>query len=221
MSGQAAKDAAAKERIITHMNNDHHDSVVRYLECYHRMPGYKAYTGKISDISLTELTFTCANETFKTPFEPPLTSYREARERVVQMDKDCLVALNRSNITVKKYIPPHGRYAILFAIVTITFAAFSMRSNFSPDGYVATYIHAGFARFCWAVQPLVMYGMLVIHSSEAYHMATGRLRKHSVNMRSKIWWQWLYSTFIEGVGSFDRFDKMIKRECEAQEKQKH
>jgi hypothetical protein len=35
-------------------------------------------------------------------------------------------------------------------------------------------------------------------------MATGRLRKHSVNMQTGVWWQWLGSTFIEGFGSFKR-----------------
>lgn len=186
MGDQAAKDAAAKERIITHMNNDHHDSVIRYLEYYHRLPGYKAYDGKISGISLEELVFSCGNETYKTAISPPMTSYREARERVVQMDKECIAGLRRSDITVAEYIQPHGLYLALFLIVSATFVSFSRRATFEPDGFVATYVHHGFARFCWKIQPWVLYPMLMIHIAETVHMATGRLRSHSVNMRNKV-----------------------------------
>lgn len=133
--------------------------MIRYLEYYHKLPGYKAYSGRITDISLKDLTLSCGNETFTTPISPHMTSYREARERVVQMDRECVAGLKRSDITVKKYIPPHGHYWILFVVVTVTLTAFSMRGNFAPDGYLAIYVHGGFARFCWRVQPLVFYGM--------------------------------------------------------------
>lgn len=120
------------------------------------------------------------------------------------MDKDCLEGLNRSEITVKEYIPPHGAYLALFILVATTFVVFSRRSNFEAGGYVAAVVPSAFARFCWKVQPYVLYGMMVIHAAETYHMATGRLRKHSVNMRSKAWWQWMGTCFIEGVGSYKR-----------------
>ena len=178
--------------------------VIRYLEHYHKLPGYKAYTGTIADISLEELVFQCGGETYRTRMEPAMTSYREARERVVQMDKDCLAGLNRSDITVKEYIPPSGLYLMSFIIISTTFLAFSSRSNFKAGGLLATILPSAFARFCWTIQPFVLYPMLVIHSLEAYHMATGRLRKHSVNMQTGVWWQWLGSTFIEGFGSFRR-----------------
>lgn len=133
-----------------------------------------------------------------------MTSYREARERVVEMDKECLVGLGRSDITVIEYIPPHGFYLALFMTVSATLIAFSTRSIFEEGGYVSALVPGAFLRFCWIIQPFVFYPMLVIHGAEAYHMARGRLTKHSVNVRSRIWWQWLGSTFIEGVGSFDR-----------------
>lgn len=168
------------------------------------MPGYKAYSATITDISLKELVFSCGNETYKTPFEPPMTSYREARERVVEMDKECLAGLKRSSVTVSEYIPPHGLYLVLFVVVSVTFVAFSTRTNFERGGYVAAVVPNAFASFCWTIQPFILYPMMLIHAAETYHMATGRLRKHSVNMRSKVWWQWLATTFIEGVGSYNR-----------------
>lgn len=133
-----------------------------------------------------------------------MTSYREARERVVEMDKECLAGLNRSDITVNEFLPAHGPYLAGFIVVTVTFIAFSTRRNFDRDGYVAAVVPSGFSQFFWTIQPFVLYPMLVIHILESFHMATGRLRKHNVNVRSKIWWQWLGTTFIEGVGSFNR-----------------
>lgn len=133
--------------------------MIRYLEYYHRLPGYKAYDGKITDISLGELVFSRGNETYKTAISPPMTSYREARERVVQMDKECIAGLRRSDITVSEYIRPRGVYLASFLIVSATFISFSRRATFEPDGLVATYVHSGFARFCWTVQPWVLYSM--------------------------------------------------------------
>ena len=178
--------------------------MVRYLEYYHGLPGYKAHAGVLIDISLQKLDFRCGSDTYATAIEPAMISYREARERVVQMDKECLNGLGRSDITVKKFLPPHGLYLVLFAIVTVTFVGFSRRSNFDTGGILTRILPAAFNNFCWTVQPFVLYSMLIIHGVEAYHMATGRLRKHSVNINSKIWWQWAGATFIEGVGSFNR-----------------
>lgn len=99
---QNAADEAAKQRIISHMNKDHHDSVqspslktshwyilideqiVRYLEHYAKLPSWTAYDGAVADISLDSMTMTCGSRTHRIPFDPPMASYRDARERVVQ-----------------------------------------------------------------------------------------------------------------------------------------
>ncbi|KAI5195028.1 hypothetical protein E4T39_08397 [Aureobasidium subglaciale] len=220
MSDQS-KDEAAKTRIISHMNADHHDSVVRYLEHYHHLPGYQAWTGKITDASLDHIAFECAGLKYRTPLEPPMTSFREARERLVQMDKECVEALGRSDITVKEFLPPKGPYLVGFIIVLTTFVAFSSRSNFEQGSFVSGLAPEPFARFCWKIQPYIWYGMLVIHTAETISMARGRLRKHNVNIRSQTWWLWLATTFIEGVGSYNRFDNMIRKKRAEKDKQKH
>ncbi|KAH0060422.1 hypothetical protein KCU96_g20762, partial [Aureobasidium melanogenum] len=129
MSDQASKDAAAKARVISHMNADHHDSVIRYLENYHHLPSYQAYNGRISDVSLEYIAFECAGMNYRTPLNPPMSSFREARERLVQMDKECIEALDRSDITIKEFIAPTGLYLVLFVIVSTTLVAFRTRTN--------------------------------------------------------------------------------------------
>lgn len=223
MSEQASNDEKSKARIITHMNNDHHDSVismylsssvfevltdaqqvVRYLEHYHHLPGYQAFKGKISDASLDHIAFECAGQIYKTPLNPPMASFREGRERLVQMDKECREALDRSDITVKDFLPATGIYLASFVLISAVFLAFGLRSNFEEGSVLSALLPRSFARFCWTVQPFVFYGMLAIHSAETWHMSRGRLRKHNVNIRSRVWWLWMATTFIEGVGSYNR-----------------
>jgi hypothetical protein len=178
--------------------------VIRYLEHYHHLPGYQAFTGKISDASLNHIAFECAGLTYKTPLNPPMASFREARERLVQMDKECIQALDRSDITVKEFQPATGIHLAVFVLVSTTFLAFGSRSNFEQGSLVSAFLTRSFADFCCSIQPLVLYPMLAIHSAEAWHMSRGRLRRHSVNVRSRVWWLWMATTFIEGVGSFNR-----------------
>lgn len=147
----------------------------------------------------------CESRTYRKPFEPPMTSYREARERVVEWDKECVSGLNRSDITVKEFLPPSGAYSIVFAVVSATFVAFCRRSNFVPGGLISRFVPEIFVHFCWTIQPILFYSMLVIHVVEAAHMATGRLRKHCVNPRTAVFWKWVGTTFIEGFGAFKRF----------------
>lgn len=178
--------------------------VIRYLESYHHLPGYQAYNGKISDVSLEYIAFECAGMNYRTPLDPPMSSFREARERLVQMDKECLEALGRSDITIKEFIAPTGWYLVLFGIVSTTLVAFRTRANFESGSFISAVVPQSFARFCWTIQPLIWYGMLAIHGAETWNMARGRLRKHNVNIRSRVWWLWIATTFIEGVGAYNR-----------------
>ncbi|TKX24037.1 hypothetical protein C1H76_3605 [Elsinoe australis] len=221
MDDQATKDAAAKQRIIGHMNADHHDSVVRYLEHYHGQSAWSAYSGKITDVSLSDITFQSEAGSFKTVIEPPMASFREARERLVAMDKECVAALDRSDITIREWQPPYGWYLALFVTVSVTFLAFSTRSNFALDSLFAAILPDFFRKFCYAIQPYLLVFLLVVHGAETFTMASGRLKRHNVNIRTLVYWQWVGDTFIEGVGAFNRFDKLVRQKQIAKAQQKH
>ena len=62
--------------------------------------------------------------------------------------------------------------------------------------------------------------MFVIHSAEAVHMVTGRLRRYQVECFSGVWWEWVADNFFEGAGAYVRFDEMVKEKREAKEKGK-
>ena len=220
-----AQDVAAKQRIITHMNADHQDSLVRYLEFFCHLSSFSARNAKLMDVSFKSLSLASSNGAYHIiPIEPPINAWAEIRERVVAMDAEAVKGLKRSNITVKEYITPSGFMAVTFVATALTFVVFSKRSNLEPGSYLYEYLllHApGFADWCYSIQPLLVFLMYTIHGSETLYMTTGRLKKHSVPSFSALWWKWVLGTFVEGIGSFIRFDRMIKEEEEKKAKAKH
>lgn len=216
MADQAAKDAASKQRIVTHMNADHQDSLIRYLEHFCNLSSYAARNAKLVDVTFDSLTILSSDGSpHSISIKPSMNSWSEVRPRVVAMDAEAVAALGRSNITVKKYKRPKGFMAVVFVATACTFVLFSKRSNFQPGSFVYDSVmrHVpGFAKFCYKIQPMVIYPMVVLHSGEAIYMERSRLEKHTVPKFSKLWWKWLLSTFVEGVGAFVRFDRIVEIE---------
>lgn len=175
----------------------------------------------MTGITLDGMTFSASGKTYRVPFEPPLDSYREARERVVAMDKECLAGLGRSDITIDEFIWPTGIYGLEFAIIAATFLGFSQRWWFEPGRVVEQFLGAGFARFAWTIQPWLILGMALVHGAELVYFIPTRLSKHSVSLRSPVWWQWAVAEFVCGIFCTSRFDALVRRKREAKEKQQH
>jgi len=150
-----------------------------------------------------------------------MTSYREARERVVQLDKEALAGLCRSDITIQEFSPPTGLWAVEFAVISATFLAYSQRWWFAQGEIVDRVLGAGFARFSWTIQPWLITLMVGLHAAEMAYFMKNRLSKHSVNPRTGLFWKWSATTFIEGVFAFNRFDTLVAEKREEKAKQKH
>lgn len=225
MAENETKDAAIKQRIITHMNKDHQDSLTRYLEHYCHVSSYYARNARLEDITYSSMTLvtdmTCR---YIIPIDPPLASWSEARPRVVAMDAAALEGLKRSNISVKKYKPPKGLYVVVPIAVMCTLVTFSKRSNFEPGSFLYDHLLNSvpkFAKFCYHIQPFLFPGMLAIHFAEATYIAKTRLETHSIPRYSLLWWKWVISTFFEGVANFSRFDQIIHEQEDVRAKIKH
>ena len=225
MDETQSKDAEAQQRVISHMNRDHQDSVARFLEHFAHVSTYSARKAKLTDITLDSLTIISSNGSpYVIPLDPPLAHWPEVRERVVAMDQEALRGLNRSSITVREYRRPRGFLAVVFVASANTMVWFSQCSNFLPGSFLYEYIlkHVpNFARFCYGIQPYVFYPTLAIHISEALWMERSRLRKFNVPRFSKLRWHWLSSNFIEGAGAFVRFDRIVQEEITKKETKKH
>ena len=221
------KEAIAKARIIAHMNKDHSDSLIRYLQHYTGFSLSAARNARLIDITFEDMTIASPTAyhvyTNTIRLNPPLSAWSEARARLVEMDGEARWALGCSDITVKKYIPPSGFMAVVVAVVVWTFATFSRRSNFLPGSYYysAFFQHVPrFAKLCYMLQPFVL-STIPIHCAEAYYLAKYRLEKHTVPTFSSLWWKWMISDFVEGYGTLHRFDLHVEEERIKKEQQKH
>lgn len=227
MAFPTEKDAAARIRILTHMNADHQDSISRYLQYYHSFSSFSSRNAILSDIDFTSMTVLPSpnsKRTYRIAIFPPMTSWSEARPRVVEMDAEATAALGRSTVTVKEYTRPRGFMSVVWVAAFVTFLAFSRRANFRPgslcyDGLL--HYVPGFNNFCWKIQPLVIYPMVVLHAAEALYMERSRLARHTVKAFGRVWWMWIFSTFVEGVGAFLRFDEVVREEEQKKAKARH
>jgi Protein of unknown function (DUF2470) len=163
----------------------------------------------MEDIALNKITLSAGGRTFFIPIDPPLKSFSEARERVVKMDQDCIEALGRDSITIKEYRAPRGFDAVIFATCFSTYILLSRPENVS---FVFQLVPE-FAAFVLKIRLLVLYPMIIIHLVESSLMIR-KLQRHSVPLFSKLWWTWTVSCFIEGIGSFRRYDLSCELEVD-------
>ncbi|ORY06237.1 integral membrane protein-like protein [Clohesyomyces aquaticus] len=225
MATTDAQDAAARERIIKHMNADHRDSIRRCIEHALGVSCWQTGDARMTDISLDKMKFAFGDNKVAVPFDPPMKTFREARERLVQMDKDAVKALRRSDITVKIFIPPyaHLHHLFNFSLCLVTFACFSKPSNFTPGSFLydlLLYRVPSFASFCLKIQPTLITIMLAIHIVEAAVMVK-KMEKHSVVPLSGLWWSWVGSCFIEGFTAFNRLNGMVAQKKKEKEAKSH
>lgn len=188
---------------------------------FHKLSAWQAYDGQMCGVDLAGMTLTCRGNDYRVKFDPPMTSYREARDRMVQLDQEAKFGLKTSDITVTEFLPPTGWYAIPFAIITATFLGYSQRWWFANGEIMERYLGAGFAKFSWTIQPYLIAGMLFIHLAELHYFVRRKLPRHSVNPRQPLFWKWTTTTFIEGQFSFKRFDKLVEKKRVEKTKQKH
>jgi len=232
---------AIKTRIMNHMNADHASSLSFFTRYYCKLPAAQASTAKLTDIELNHLIISTTTSfsnyaTNRTtarnyiPIEPPMSSFSEARERMVAMHNEAVAGLGFSDITVTHYQPPKSvLHIFVFAITLWSWLSFCHRPNLLPDAPVKpiyTFWSVGgywpaLASFAYYVQPLTVTAMLSIHISETIYFAYTRLYKHQVRIGSVLWWSWVTSNFIEGVGAIQRFDATVKSNEEEKKHKKH
>lgn len=211
------------------MNEDHQDSLIRYLRHYNQISSFSARTATLSAVDLSALTIsTCptplATRTYQIPTNPPLNSWADARPRFVAMNNEACSGLGCSPITVKEYVPPSGLMLVNFSLCFWTLSTFCRRAHFVPGSLYYAFLFQyipSFSSFCYTIQPLVFYAMVAVHLAEIIYMERSRLRRHTVRMFNRVWWTWLLSDFVEGWPATMRLDRLVKKEEEKQAKQKH
>lgn len=231
-------EAATKQRIISHMNRDHPDSVslrlgwmvgnsnvpqvMRYLESYSKVPYGCASYSKLVDISLSTMTIEAKGKQYTVTLDPPMNSWSEARERYVQMDKECIAALGRHPTSLNTYRPPKSPADIwMWTMCTFLFLTLPRRANWVPGSLIGNQISKfGLSGLFLRARWPTWWFMFIVHGIEAYMMSQ-RMRKHSVPFWSKVWWAWVASTMLEGFTSWWRLADVVADKEAAKANAKH
>ena len=209
-------DKAAKERIIGHVNRSHQDTLSRYLEHYCRLPRATTQDALLEEVTHEHMILTSAGTSRRhlIPWDPPLTSYTGARERMVQMDQEALAGLGRSRIRLDRYSPPRGFHLVVLVATVSTFVGFCRQGNFWPGSFLydtlLVNLPSSLLAFCRWIQPVLFPGMLAVHLSETVWLDRSRLTRYNVPRLSRLWWTWMLSNFSEGWGAFQRLDRIVE-----------
>ncbi|KAI4605284.1 hypothetical protein J4E83_010709 [Alternaria metachromatica] len=225
MTSPEAADAAAKQRIIKHMNADHHDSIRRYAEAYASKSMMQSRSAQMVDINLNQMVLSCGGQQAVIAFDPPMKAMREARERLVQLDKDALQTLGRSDIAITKFVPAYMRPAHLWNFTQCVLALLLLPrpANWQPGSLLydtVLYLVPGFANFVARIGFTVWAIMVPIHMVEAIIMAR-KLAKHGCTFLDAVWWKWVGTCFVEGFTSFFRLSALIAEKKKEKDAKKH
>ena len=197
----------------------------RYVEVHSSKSIFRSRNAQMVDVSLNGMTISCNSQNITIPFDPPLKTFREARERLVQMDNDALQTLDRSDIPVTGYVPPYTNLGHLcnFTVCSLAWILVSRPENARPGSLIydnLLYLFPAYAKFTAEVSTYVFIGMLVIHVFEAGIMA-GKLNRHGMTPFELTWWKWIGSAFAEGITCFWRLNEMLEKNRMAKAAKKH
>jgi len=226
MADSMSKDAAAKARIISHLNADHQQSLSYFLQHYNSLSSWEASRPVITDITFDYLTFRLSGGGTSTiPLYPPMTSWSEARIRTVEMDRDSRAALDISHTKITEYEPPSSPLHIaIFVSCVFTFVMFATNQWITPGTWfydtALPWFPGGPKVFLGLVRTIAL-PVVGIHALEAYMLDQKKLRKYGVERGSGLWWKWIGSCFIEGFACFQRIDAMVRTKEKEAEKMKH
>jgi hypothetical protein len=179
----------------------------------------------MTNIELDHMTFDCGPEKSTVRFDPPMNSLREARARLVDMDKDSLRILGQSDIPITTFIPCYTKLGHLFNFTQcfVSYLLLPNPGNFKPGSLLydhVLYQVPWFADFVSKISLLVFAIMLPIHLTETVIMAR-KLARHGLTLYDTLWWKWIGTCFVEGITSFWRLDGFIEEKKREKEAKKH
>ncbi|KAI9888444.1 MAG: hypothetical protein M1814_006923 [Vezdaea aestivalis] len=205
--------ADQKAAVINHMNKDHQESISLYLRYYAKLALREAKTGVLEDLELGGLWIRTSTDRYMIELNPPMASFAQARNRLVDMDREATEGLGLSKIVVNTFsFPLTSRNIATFLTASFGWIVNSSPNNFRVGSFFANHFlrsNVAVCNFLEKAQPYILAFMVVVHSAEMAYFARSRLDKHRVPSFGAVWMAWLISGFIEGIGSFWRFDELV------------
>ncbi|KAK4655853.1 hypothetical protein QC762_306070 [Podospora pseudocomata] len=226
-----------KVRTISHMNNDHRLDLQHILQHFNNLNDYEARDPEMVDINLQFMTVKTPHtgRTHYIKFEPELANWAERRVKLVDMTHQARVGLGleapaeedgkeEKGVVVREYMPPRPFDWVIFLAVLFYYFNFVATVKLEVlDGREwildAFWPFGGHQGWMWLTKT-IFWPVIVIHISEAAWLERSRLSKFGVERGSGVWWLWMGSCFIEGGMAFKRFDILVRR-AEEKEDKKH
>lgn len=208
------KISEAQARILGHMNKDHKLAVEDYLAVY----GEVKVDNKIANIILRDIEldhmsigfnhFDIEFEIMKViELDPPLESFKQARERLVTMAKHAAKARGYSHFQINEmsYANCPYDYAIVSLVLLAAAAYFFPALVF---GVLAQAVPGSVIEFLKSITARVFYATVVIHLAETLVFMVPLLKKYRVPLDFKL--EWLVASMLEGYGAKRRFMACVK-----------
>ncbi|PKS11788.1 hypothetical protein jhhlp_001081 [Lomentospora prolificans] len=209
----ASVEAATRTRIVNHMNKDHQRELANYLRHFCKLPEWRVAQPVMKDISLDNLTIQSTDgATHLIPFDPPMNSFSEARNRVVEMDKTARKALGLADVDITVYAAPRGVDVLVFGAVVFYYVCF-FTLPWAVEGspiwaFWDAVFPGGAGVYRWVVKTIFV-PVLGIHLTEMAILHRTRMRPYGIVAGTGVWWKWMGSCFFEGYPSFRRFDRLV------------
>ncbi|KAF1836009.1 integral membrane protein-like protein [Decorospora gaudefroyi] len=182
-------------------------------------------TAQMVDIDLDQMKISCGGQQAVIAFDPPMKALREARERLVQMDKDALRTLGRDDISITGFVPAYSRPSHLwnFTQCLLSLIFLPQPTVWQPGSllygnilYLVPWFANFGARYGWFLWLL----MVPIHLTEGVIMAR-KLGRHGCTFLDAVWWKWMGTCVVEGFTSFARLNELIEGKRKEKEAKKH
>ncbi|VVT54167.1 uncharacterized protein SAPINGB_P003940 [Magnusiomyces paraingens] len=221
--------AAAKARILTHMNKDHALSLFDYLSYFmHREfdPDNASSSVEMTDITNNYITLRYTypdspNAQYaQFPINPPMESLREARTALVDMAKTAAGTRGYATHRISSYVPPWSGatpvhdMALLFVVAililpplrTPVFSALASLLGIPADGGA---FWGPIVSFCsnWPWIPAIV--TYTAHFAEGLFVIRPKVTKYRVPKEERAWWY--VSIFFEGFPAILRFNRLISK----------
>lgn len=217
---------ARRQRVLKHMNDGHKPELSHYLQHYASLSARAASpTPELRDMDFDRMIIRAGDgKDYSVLFMPPLSSWEDARARLVEMDATARAALGIDDVIITEYKPPTGFAAVVLGSIMFYFACFFSLPWITPGSTaweaVESFFPGGNPWFRWVVKA-IFYPVLAIHTVEAVVFDRTRMRRHRVPRWSKLWWQWEINCWMEGATSWQRIDALIASKRAEKEGKKH
>ncbi|KAM7204775.1 Protein of unknown function (DUF2470) domain containing protein [Rhypophila sp. PSN 637] len=239
--------ASTKTRTIVHMNKDHADDLQHMLQHFNKLPASRTIEPTLIDIDLSSMMI-CTEDgyTHIVRIDPPMASWNDRRQRLVEMTMEARKALGietppdsdsepDSPIIIAEYRSPSvldflvgfavaayfASYAVIrLGLLTPATEIYQKWEPYSTMMYntIDKFHPGGMEYFSWIVQAIFYY-VLFIHIAEVFIMDRIRLSRYGVKRFTPVWFKWMTTTFFEGYMAFMRIDGLVE-ELEGEKKEK-